>query len=159
MELTLNNTPVATAQADCLVLGFTEGGKLTPSAQAIDDATGGAIQRLLESRDIDTGIGKAHFLHGLDGVAAPRILAVGFGKQEKLDLPRFDRACLAAARGELPGVRRTQYSGPPPVMRACRAKAAKPGRVKARVISRARSARKLKKKMPSPSLTTPAGVP
>ena len=88
MELTLNNTPVATAQADCLVLGFTEGGKLTPSAQAIDDASGGAIRRLLESRDIDTGIGKAHFLHGLDGVAAPRILAVGFGKQEKLDLPR-----------------------------------------------------------------------
>jgi leucyl aminopeptidase len=98
MELTLNNTPAATAQADCLVLGFTDGGELTPSARAIDEASGGAIQRLLESRDIDTSIGKARFLHGLDGVAAPRILAVGFGKQEKLDLPRFDRACLAAGK-------------------------------------------------------------
>ena len=98
MKLTLDNTPATSVQSDCLVLGFTEGGELTPSAQAIDEASGGAIQRMLDSRDIDTGIGKARFLYGLDGVAAPRILAVGFGKQEKLDLPRFDRACLAAGK-------------------------------------------------------------
>ena len=26
------------------------------------------------------------------------MLAVGFGKEDKLDLPRFDRACLAAGK-------------------------------------------------------------
>jgi leucyl aminopeptidase len=71
---------------------------MTPSARAIDEASGGAISRLLESRDIQTGIGKTQFLHGLPGLAAARVLAVGCGKQDKLDLPRFDRACLAAGR-------------------------------------------------------------
>jgi leucyl aminopeptidase len=98
MKMNLDNTPAAAVQSDCLVLGFTEGGDLTPSAQEVDEASGGAIRRLLESRDIDTGIGKTRFLIGLGGVSAPRILAVGFGKQDKLDLPRFDRACLAAGK-------------------------------------------------------------
>ena len=98
MKMNLDNTPAAAVQSDCLVLGFTEGGDLTPSAQAVDEASGGAVRRLLESRDIDTGIGKTRFLIGLGGVSAPRILAVGFGKQDKLDLARFDRACLAAGK-------------------------------------------------------------
>jgi leucyl aminopeptidase len=53
---------------------------------------------MLQSGDIETGIGKTHFLHNVPGLKAPRILAVGFGKHDKLDLPRFDRACLAAGR-------------------------------------------------------------
>jgi leucyl aminopeptidase len=98
MKLTLDNTPATQVQSDCLVLGFTEGGDLTPSAEAVDKASGGAIRRMLESRDIDTGIGKSRFLYGIGGVAAPRVLAVGFGKQDKLNLARFDRACLAAGK-------------------------------------------------------------
>jgi leucyl aminopeptidase len=98
MKLELNNTLASEVDSECVVLGFTEGGDLTPSAQAIDEASGGAIRRLLESRDIETGIGKTRFLHGLSGLTAPRILAVGFGKQDKLNLPRFDRACLAAGK-------------------------------------------------------------
>jgi leucyl aminopeptidase len=81
-----------------VVLGFAEGGELTASARAVDAASGGAITRLLESGDIRTGLGKTQFLLALPGLAAPRVLAVGFGKLDKLDLPRFDRACLAAGK-------------------------------------------------------------
>jgi leucyl aminopeptidase len=98
MNLSLNDSAPQDIQCDCLVIGFAEGADLTPSARAIDDASGGAITRMLESGDIATGIGKANFLHHVPGVAAPRILAVGFGKQDKLSLPRFDRACLAAGK-------------------------------------------------------------
>ena len=49
--------------------------------------------------ELETLDGKARFLHNLPGLAAERVLAVGFGKHEKLDLPRFDRACLAAGVG------------------------------------------------------------
>jgi leucyl aminopeptidase len=98
MKFQLNDQPAPRVESDCLVLGFAEGMELTNSARAVDEATGGAIARLLESGDIRTGIGKTQFLPGLPGLAASRVLAVGFGKADKLDLARFDRACLAAGK-------------------------------------------------------------
>ena len=98
MKLLLDDTPAREVDSGCLVVGFTEGGELTASARGLDEASGGALSRLLESGDIRTGLGKVQFLHGLPGLKASRVLAVGFGKAEKLDLPRFDRACLAAGK-------------------------------------------------------------
>jgi len=98
MKLSLNDGAPEAIETDCLVLGFAEGGELTPSAQAADEASGGLISRMLQSGDIQSGIGKSHFLHNVPGLAAGRVLAVGFGKQDKLDLPRFDRGCLAAGK-------------------------------------------------------------
>jgi leucyl aminopeptidase len=98
MKLTLDNRAIHEIPSDCLVIGFTEGGAMTPSVRKLDEVSGGAISRLLDSGDILTGIGKTQFLHGIPGLAAPRLLAVGFGQQDKLDLPRFDRACLAAGK-------------------------------------------------------------
>ncbi|MGK2926079.1 MAG: leucyl aminopeptidase [Lysobacterales bacterium] len=98
MKLTLDNRAIHEIPSDCLVIGFTEGGAMTPSVRQLDEVSGGAISRLLDSGDILTGIGKTQFLYGVPGLAAPRLLAVGFGKQDKLDLPRFDRACLAAGK-------------------------------------------------------------
>jgi leucyl aminopeptidase len=98
MKLSLSDNAPHEVQSDCLVLGFAEGSGLSPSARAVDDASDGALSRLLKSGDIETGVGKTRFLHGLPGLAAERVLAVGFGEQDKLDLPRFDRACLAAGK-------------------------------------------------------------
>jgi leucyl aminopeptidase len=98
MKLKLDDTPPVSIETDCLVIGFCEGSPLTPTAAAVDEASGGALSRLLESGDIRTQLGKANFIHGLEGVTAPRLLAVGFGKPEKLDLPRFDRAAQAAGK-------------------------------------------------------------
>ena len=83
-------------QTECLVIGVTAGGDLSASARDIDEASGGEISRMLETGDIETGLGKTTLLHHVDGVAAQRVLMVGCGKPEKLDQPRFDRACLAA---------------------------------------------------------------
>jgi leucyl aminopeptidase len=98
MKLSLNESEPADIQSECLVIGFAAGAEMTPSARAIDEASGGALTRLLESGDIETAIGKTRFLHNLPGLSVPRLLAVGFGKQEKLNLPRFDRACTAAGK-------------------------------------------------------------
>jgi leucyl aminopeptidase len=98
MKLSLNDSAPQEIQTGCLVIGFAEGAELTPSARAVDAASGGTISRMLESGDIETGVGKTHFLHNIAGLAAPRVLAVGLGKQDKLSLPRFDRACLAAGK-------------------------------------------------------------
>jgi leucyl aminopeptidase len=98
MKLNLDKMPAVGIRSECLVIGVTEGGPLSPAAKAADEASAGAISRMLESGDIETSLGKTNFLHGLPGLATQRILTAGFGKQEKLDLARFDRGCLAAGK-------------------------------------------------------------
>jgi len=98
MKLELDNNPPCEIKTECLVIAVMEGGTPTPAAKAVDLASDGAISRMLESGDIETGLGKCHFVQNVAGIAAPRILAVGFGKAEKLNLARFDRACLAAGK-------------------------------------------------------------
>ena len=98
MKFSLDSNDLHAIETDCLVLGFAEGADLTASARAIDDASGGALTRMMQNGDIERALGKTGFLHNLPGLAAARVLTVGFGKQEKLNLPRFDRACLAAGK-------------------------------------------------------------
>jgi leucyl aminopeptidase len=98
MKLTLDNSSPTGIQADCLVIGLSQEGDFSPSVRAVDEASDGMISRLLESGDIETGLGKCGFLHALAGVAASRVLVVGLGKTKKLNLARFDRACLAAGK-------------------------------------------------------------
>jgi leucyl aminopeptidase len=98
MKLSLINHSLLDAESECIVIGLTEGGNFSTSVQELDKASDGRISSLLDSGDIDTGLGKTTLLHGLDGLAAKRVLAVGFGKPEKLDPVRFDKACLAAGK-------------------------------------------------------------
>jgi len=98
MQLNLDNNQPISISTECLVIGITEGGPLSPATKAVDEASGGAISRMLEGGDIETGLGKTSFLPGLPGLATQRVLAAGFGKHEKLDLARFDRGCLAAGK-------------------------------------------------------------
>ena len=98
MKLHLDNNPTADIETECLVIGVCDSGSFSPATKAVDEATQGSISRLLESGDIEKGLGKTSFLHGLQGLGATRVLTVGFGKPEKLNLARFDRACLAAGK-------------------------------------------------------------
>lgn len=98
MKFSLDNKAADQIATECLVIAVADGGALSPSAKAIDEASGGVLTALLESKDIETGIGKCTLLHQPSGVAAQRILVTGLGKQDKIDLPRFDRACLAAGK-------------------------------------------------------------
>ncbi len=96
MKFSLVNESPRLIQTECLVIGVTAGGDLSASARDIDEASGGEISRMLETGDIETRLGKTTLLHSVSGVAAQRVLVAGCGKQEKLDQPRFDRACQAA---------------------------------------------------------------
>ena len=98
MKFSLDTQPVCANPTECLVVAVAEDATLGPAATEIDEALGGLLGSLLESGDIDAGIGKCTLLHRPEGVAARRLLIVGLGKQDKLDLPRFDRACLAAGK-------------------------------------------------------------
>ena len=71
------------------MIGVAEGSPLSPAAATIDEAGGGRIGRMLESRDVATGLGKTTFIHEPEGIAAKRVLAVGLGKPDKLTLARL----------------------------------------------------------------------
>lgn len=98
MKLSLTDAAAPGIKSPCIVIGVLEGGPLSASAASLDEACGGTISRMLENRDIAVSIGKTTFLHKLEGILAERVLVVGFGKPEKLNRSRFDRACLAAGK-------------------------------------------------------------
>jgi len=62
----------------------------------VDQASDGALQRLVDSGDIDTDWKCATMLHGIKGVTAHRILVMGCGEAEKFCPVRYDAVCMSA---------------------------------------------------------------
>ena len=98
MELKITEKAAHQAETACVVIGVVSDGPMSPSAQAINDASGGALQKLLDSKDLPTGNGKTTMLHQFPGMKAARLLVVGLGDPAKLDAVSFDQACFNAGR-------------------------------------------------------------
>ena len=100
MTLHFALSPVAPESANtaCLVVGLFKDGALAPSAARIDEASGGAIRRVVAGGDASGKPGTATTLFALPGVAAPRVLVVGLGESGKLDAGAFHRIAHEAAR-------------------------------------------------------------
>ncbi|MBL8298066.1 MAG: leucyl aminopeptidase [Rhodanobacteraceae bacterium] len=98
IQFSLANATPETEATPCAVVGVYEDKLLTSAAARIDEASGGAIKRLVDSGDISGKLGSSHVLFGLSGIAAARVLVVGLGEQKKLDELRFQRASQEAAR-------------------------------------------------------------
>ena len=96
MKSTLDTTLATGLVTDCLVIGAFENAPLHASAQMIDDACAGKLQKLIKSGDIGTDWKETTLLHGLDGVTAERILVLGCGEVEKFNSVRYDNVCLSA---------------------------------------------------------------
>lgn len=98
MRMYLDNNKVCEISTECLVIAVIEDSPLGPSAAAVNEASGGMIEAMLESGDIQSKTGKTTLLHRPQGIAAERLLVVGMGKADKLSLARFHRACNAAGK-------------------------------------------------------------
>jgi len=96
MKFTLDITPAPELDVACLVIGIFEHAPLQGSAKLIDQASGGALQRLIEDGDVDPAWKHATMLHGLEGVTANRILIMGYGETEKFNAVRYDNVCTSA---------------------------------------------------------------
>ena len=57
-----------------------EGPSLSPTAQAIDSASDGAVSRLLESGDLEGKKGQIMLQHHVSGVSSKRVMLVGCGQ-------------------------------------------------------------------------------
>ena len=98
LQFTLNTTAPTAASADCVVVGLYADGTLSPAAEAIDQASGGALARLAGRGDLSGKAGSTALLHDLAGVTAPRVLVVGLGDAAKLNAAAYIKAVTAAVK-------------------------------------------------------------
>ena len=98
LQFSLSQQVPETSDAPCIVVGLFDERNLGGAAARIDDASGGALRRLLESNDVSGKIGVTQLLFALPNVAAPRVLVVGLGDAKKFDGARFARVNGEAAR-------------------------------------------------------------
>ena len=70
MHIDIHGGDLAKAKTPCLVLGVFDKHKLSGPAEAIDQASGGALARVLARGDLDGAAGSALLLYDLPGVAA-----------------------------------------------------------------------------------------
>jgi len=92
LQFTLNPDAPASAAVDCVVVGAFADQSLTPSAQALDAASGGRIAALLSRGDASGKTGASTLVHDLPGVTAPRVLLVGLGEAAKFGPPQYLKA-------------------------------------------------------------------
>ena len=85
MEFHIKSRSPEKQRSACLVAGVHESRKLTPAAQAIDDASENYLSNLLRKGDMDGKIGQSLLLHNVPGIPAERLLLIGCGKASDLD--------------------------------------------------------------------------
>ena len=88
MDFEIVNGSVESLITDCIVVAVADAGKLTPSAQAIDAASAGALQEVIDAGDFDGSHGTTLLLRNLSGVSAKRTLLVGIGKESDRSLAK-----------------------------------------------------------------------
>jgi leucyl aminopeptidase len=80
----------------CIAVAVFESRKLSPSADALDRASGGRIRALLATGDMEGKTGSTRLLYALPGVAAERVLLVGAGKEKSVGAREFRDMARAA---------------------------------------------------------------
>jgi len=87
---------VAKARNQCTIVGIYENGVLTKSAEVIDKASEGYLQKILKRGDIKGRTNQIQVLHDVPNIKATRVMLVGLGKSETMDAARFAGIARAA---------------------------------------------------------------
>jgi leucyl aminopeptidase len=81
----------------CAVVGVYESRSLSGVAKHIDELTGGALRTRLRKKDLTGKQSQTAMLYDPPGLNAQRLLLVGCGKKEDLDLAGYRKVCGTAA--------------------------------------------------------------
>ena len=98
MKICATKESAASIQADAVVVGCYTGGEFQPAAATIDQATGGAITRLVEAKELAGKVGEITKILVPNGVTATQVVVVGLGDRDKLDRRAAFRAAAAPAK-------------------------------------------------------------
>ena len=84
--------------ADAIVIGVCKDHPLPSATEAVDQASGGMISRLMESEEIDTNPNSVKTLYGIAGVSADVVFVVGLGNPTEAKSHLSFQAASSAAR-------------------------------------------------------------
>ena len=98
MDITLTNECATKVEADAVVVGLCDGESPAGAAAAVDDATDGAISRLIEAGEVKGDNLSVATLLAPAGVKATQVLVVGLGKRDQVDRRTAFQAAAAAAK-------------------------------------------------------------
>ncbi|MDA0789879.1 MAG: leucyl aminopeptidase [Proteobacteria bacterium] len=83
------------SRAQCVVIPIFEEGGFSTSGRQLNLASGGYLTKIIKRGDIKGGPGETLLLHDVPGVNTPRILLVGLGKADTVDVTRLSLAAGA----------------------------------------------------------------
>jgi leucyl aminopeptidase len=80
LEFSIKRSAPEKARVACVAVSISQPRRLSPAAESIDQASGGAVRAVLAAGDMEGKTGSCRMLYGLPGIAAQRVLLVGMGK-------------------------------------------------------------------------------
>ena len=89
------------ASIDCLVVPVFESKTLSGTAKAVNQASAGALRKILQMEDIKGKVGQTLLIPRLNGLKAGRVLLVGCGESKKCaptDFSKIVTGTLAAVK-------------------------------------------------------------
>lgn len=79
------------ARTQCLVTGVYDKKVLSDTSKKLDRASRGYISRIIKKGDMTGKIGTGLLLHEVPGIAADRLLLVGFGDKAEMDVAKYQK--------------------------------------------------------------------
>jgi len=85
MQIHVKTIDPASDKSDCVIVVISEGGKLSASAKQINGLSNGQLERIIKRGDMSGKLNQLLLLHDISGIASPRVLLVGVGKESLSD--------------------------------------------------------------------------
>ena len=104
MEFNIKNGNPQNQSADCVVVGVFEGNQLSDAASELELATNNALSNVLKNGDFDSKVGATLLLHQLAGIESTRVMLVGLGKPEELNVKHLRQSVRAVIKAMPKGV-------------------------------------------------------
>ena len=108
MQFTTRQQSIEQVEADVVVVGVYQD-RLTTAAQAVDQATDGLIQRLLESKEYKPDLGSVQVLYYPSGLKSAILVLMGLGDSSEFQAGAAFRAAATVGR-TLSSVRRNKLA-------------------------------------------------
>ena len=98
MNFSVSSGSPTQQKSQCIIAGVFESRKLSPSAKALDDASGGMISDLINRGELEGKLGQTLLLYNVPNVGSERILLIGVGKEKELNTNAFRQANVVMAK-------------------------------------------------------------
>jgi leucyl aminopeptidase len=96
MEFSTKAAAPEKIKTGCIVVGVYADKKLTPAGGLVDVSSGGTLSKAIKRGDLTGKRAQTLLLHGVAGIQAERVLLVGLGKQDELNLRAYSEILRAA---------------------------------------------------------------